>query len=133
MFDHYDRAGIPLTPERFAELRADESYLIVARTRIAEMSDLRSFYEVSTVWLGVDMGHGRTALPILFETLVFNGTPVLDEETGELGPDWSEVESDRYATEAEASQGHIALVAQWSANFTNPLVMDVAPTDITRS
>lgn len=47
--------------------------------------------EVSTVWIGLDLGWGRGA-PLIFETMIFGGP--LDGETA------------RYATEAEARAGH---------------------------
>ncbi len=56
---------------------------------------------VSTVFLGIDQSYGDGSLPILFETMVFDGP--LD---GEM---------DRYATWDEALAGHQAMVERVKA------------------
>jgi hypothetical protein len=63
---------------------------IVARTVVQEG------VEVSTVFLALDHNYDETGPPILFETLVFGG--LLDQEMV------------RYATLAEAREGHWAMV-----------------------
>jgi len=52
---------------------------------------------VSTVFLGLDHSWGRAGPPLLFETMIFGGPA--DQAT------------DRYATWAEAEQGHERMVA----------------------
>ena len=65
----------------------------VALTQVAEG------IEVSTVFLGLDHGFGRSEAPLLFETMTFG----LAGEPGEVY--W------RYATWAEAEAGHRAMCA----------------------
>ena len=58
---------------------------------------------VSTVWLGVDHGFGRTDRPVIFETMArANG-----------GASWDEDSLERYTTLAEAEAGHKQTVALW--------------------
>lgn len=54
--------------------------------------------EVSTVFLGIDYGFGRTPDPLLFETMVFYGP---DRECGRMM---------RYFTWEEAERGHADIV-----------------------
>jgi hypothetical protein len=54
---------------------------------------------VSTIFLGLDHGFGLTARPLLFETMVFDAS-------GEI------TTCHRYATRAEAQDGHHACVGQ---------------------
>jgi hypothetical protein len=59
---------------------------------------------VSTVFLGIDHGWGR-GKPVLFETLVFNGPPGLEDEM------------DRYCTFGEAVSGHREMVERVKATM----------------
>lgn len=61
---------------------------------------------VSTVWLGIDHSFG-SGPPLIFETMVFNSDGKKD---GRLG---SELDCERYSTEAEAIAGHAAMVEKW--------------------
>lgn len=91
--DCYGRDGQPITLDQWAELRRDVDNIIVARTEIGP------HVTVSTVWLGVDHGWGDDPdrPPIIFETMVFGG-PMAEEQ-------W------RYATEAQAVEGHGVVVS----------------------
>jgi hypothetical protein len=80
---YYDWQGNPIDLATWAQLFNDERHL-----GEDELDGVR----VSTVWIGIDHGFGRTERPLLFETMIFGGT--LDGDT------W------RYATEAEARAGH---------------------------
>ena len=51
MRDCYDRAGAPISMERWGELFEDFEYKVVAKKSLA-LGDDR--VEVSTVWLGLD-------------------------------------------------------------------------------
>lgn len=87
-FDYvYDREGKPISLKEWSRLRAEagDDYVIVQKTKIGES-------EVSTVWLGIDHGFGRTHAPMIFETMIFGG-----ELDGEV---W------RYSTEEQARAGH---------------------------
>jgi hypothetical protein len=85
----YDRAGNPITLEEWGRLRENREYVVVEKTTVGDV-------EVSTVWLGLDHGIGRGRE--IFETMLFG------EETGE--------EQHRYATEAEALDGHRRIVEE---------------------
>lgn len=90
---YYDRAGEPITLQRWAELRqSDPAYCVVAQTAVAEG------VRVSTIWLGIDHSFGLGEGLLIFETMVFGGP--LDHEQ------W------RYATEAQAWEGHAVMVGR---------------------
>lgn len=57
---------------------------------------------VSTVWFGLNHSFG-SGPPLIFETMVFPGE-------GDL----SELDCDRYSTEAEAIAGHARLCEKWA-------------------
>jgi hypothetical protein len=93
--DYYDRDGRRLTLTQWAELHSNGDYVRVAFTTVGQ-------YDVSTVWLGLDHGwntHRGDALPIIFETMVFDG----DEDNYDRA-------CVRYSTEAEARKGHEEMV-----------------------
>jgi len=56
---------------------------------------------VSTVFLGIDHGHGRSDKPVLWETMVFRSS-----EDGRSRPSW------RYTSEADAKRGHELVVSR---------------------
>lgn len=96
---YFDRDGKPLTLLEWGTLFEDLEYKIVAQVRI------RGWF-VSTVWLGLDHGMWNWGTvgaepyqPMIFETMVFD--PWGDEQM-----------QDRYATEAEAKDGH-ELACAW--------------------
>jgi hypothetical protein len=88
----YDRAGNPISFERWRLLFEDKRYQQVAADHVGEVL-------VSTVWLGLDHGWLDTP-PIIFETMVFGA-----EQTGDD-------EQHRYSTEAEALAGHQRIVEE---------------------
>lgn len=89
---HYDRLGVAIPLAEYIELAEDPEYKRIGSTHVGK-------FWISTVWMGIDMGHGWLLdgrhLPIIFETMVFHrgGGPVDDEMR-------------RYATEEAARQGH---------------------------
>lgn len=85
MSTFFDRDGRPMSPERWGELHGVEDYIRIASTELADCW-------VSTVWIGLDYGWGRTPRPITFETLIFGG-PL--DGSGE-----------RYASPEAAAHGH---------------------------
>ena len=85
-----DRDGKPIDFWRWGELIGDREYAVIAK------DDLDGVY-VSTVWIGLSLA--LTDPPLIFETMVF------DQE----GDD---VETHRYATEAEARAGHERIVSE---------------------
>lgn len=88
---YYDREGNRITMDEWCQLSEQRSYKVIDRTEFHDGSF------ISTVWLGLDHGalSGQVG-PIIFETLDFpeNANMV------------------RYATEAEAREGHAAAVAE---------------------
>lgn len=62
---------------------------------------------VSTVWVGLDSGFHQDR-PIIFETMVF------ENPYGGGG----DLDSDRYSSEREAREGHLAMVERWRAKIT---------------
>lgn len=83
----YDKQGRPLPVEEAAPLFADMGY-----KRVAEHHE--GGFWVSTVWVGLDLGHGSD-VPLIFETMIFGPEGTGDEQYCE-----------RYPTEAAALAGH---------------------------
>lgn len=73
-----------------------ERFCAQPELRQIAVTDITSEIYVSTIFLGLDRGHGLSSAPVLWETRVFGG--VLDEEM------------ERYTSEADAIQGHAAMV-----------------------
>lgn len=85
---YYDWEGRPITSDQWTVLLADERHI-----GLDQVGDV----EVSTVYIGIDHGHGLSERPLIFESMLFGG----DYD----GWAW------RYATEREARAGHAHLVA----------------------
>ena len=94
VLDHYDRDGNPISLDRWIELFHDKSYQQIAASTIGDVF-------VSTVWMGIDHGHGYSDWPIIFETMLF-------------GPDGEGGECYRYCTKEDARAGHEEIVEQLS-------------------
>ena len=88
--EYYDRDGSPLTQKEWGKKHVDVIYKIVSRTALS--ADV----VVSTVWLGINHNWYDDGPPIIFETMVFGGP--------------RDQEMERYATEAAAIAGHLAMV-----------------------
>jgi hypothetical protein len=88
--DLYDREGNPISIEQWRLLFEDKRYQILKQTQIGTL-------QVSTIWLGIDHGFGRTAEPLIFETMIFGSEE--DEQ-------W------RYPTEQEALAHHDEICEQ---------------------
>jgi hypothetical protein len=101
-FGHYDRQGKPIGLGTWARRFHDENYKRILATQLS------AGIWVSTVWMGLDHGFGRGP-PIIFETMVFRH----DDASGE--------EQYRYATEAEAREGHALAVARYLAAGHEPI------------
>ncbi len=114
MIDYYDRAGNPLTLNEWVALtqRYDMDYKRVAVDTVGEA------YTVSTVWLGLNHEWREGHPPLIFETMTFTAESYHDpdstglEDVDELDHDGDDFYSDRYSTEAEALEGHRAIVAK---------------------
>lgn len=97
----YDREGRPIGMGDWTALMEDIPYRIVAKTYLPSLDDPQ--VEVSTVWLGHDVGwlmafiaNDQDAPPIIFETMVFG--------------DGLDLEGRRYSTEEQARAGHAEVV-----------------------
>jgi hypothetical protein len=87
--DAYDRNGNPITVEKLGLLFGNKGYCRVDFTEVGES-------RVSTVWLGMDHGYDEEGLPVIFETMVFNGQ--------------HDNYCERYTAETEAKAGHKRIV-----------------------
>lgn len=83
----YDRQGQPITIPEWGRLHRDPDYVTVAQDKVGDRL-------ISTIWLGLDLGWGPQ--PVIFETMIF-------------GED--DARCVRYATEAQARDGHTVTVA----------------------
>lgn len=88
---HYDKEGRQITLRQWAKLFDHCGYRRLGDTHIGD-------YWISTVWLGLDHGWGRSA-PLIFETMVFKN-------------DESDLDCRRYPTLAQAEEGHAEIVAE---------------------
>jgi len=79
----------------------ESSDRIVAQTRLGDIF-------ISTVFLGMDHGFGRSSVPILFETMVFPENNLSIEEGG-----YVESECYRFATRTEALLNHKEMVEKY--------------------
>jgi hypothetical protein len=93
---YYDIWGQEIGFLRWAQLFEDLKY------RVVEYTQLGPDVAVSTVWIGIDLGHRSGGPPLIFETMVFSE----DEHDGEMT---------RYATYDEAVAGHRQAVEMTSA------------------
>lgn len=99
----YDRQGKPIYDLRELEpLFRDMTYKIVARTPVEPN------LVVSTVWLGIDHRFVGPGAPLIFETMVYE-----QDAKGEAKRFLDEQE--RYSTQAEAIEGHKAMVAKYTS------------------
>ncbi|MFC9432707.1 hypothetical protein [Nocardia sp. NPDC057030] len=105
---YYDRDGRPIDLTTAAELKSDESYVRIARTKVVDGANLALVFDVSTVWVGFDFRLNEGP-PLIFETMVFS--------------DGGAVVADRYSTTAQAQQGHAATVESVCATLTDPITM----------
>lgn len=90
---HFDPDGNPISLRQWAEMR--ETHKRVARTMLDTCW-------VSTVYVGIDMGFGFGARPLIYETMVFPKDS------------WEEMEMARYATREEAMKGHHRMVSKYA-------------------
>jgi hypothetical protein len=90
-----DREGRPISMREWGEKNEDFKYKVVQQDQVGK-------YWVSTVWLGLN--HAFASKPMYFETMVFLGEGVATDEQ----------DCERYETEAEAKEGHKAMVKKYS-------------------
>lgn len=118
---YFDREGRPITREQWSNASEDRKYKVLKQETVG-------VYWISTVWLGLNHNHSGRGRPQIFETMVFEQGPS-DRETREIYQGlrtltdtedefgysaWRDLECERYATEAEALEGHARIVAKWS-------------------
>lgn len=107
---YFDRDGVAIDSRTWAGMFENCDYKRVARTTVTDAADPSKAYDVSTVWMGIDHSFGASA-PLIFETVIFG------DGAGELG-------TDRYSTEAQARDGHAAMVVSICATLADPVVTD---------
>lgn len=91
----YDRQGNPITIDEWERLNTENpEYKRVALDTVGTK-------RISTVLLGLDHNYFDNGLPLIFETMVFEGES------------WRDEECVRYSTEAEAIEGHRQMVAKY--------------------
>lgn len=97
---HYRRDGsqYPDTEEGLLEYAADFG----SDKRVLKQTMLWNGLWVSTIWLGIDYSRGRSVLPMMFESMVFDH--ISGEDTDEQL---------RYTSEEEALEGHEELCRIW--------------------
>lgn len=76
--------------------------------RVIGLDHLTPDVDVSTVFLGLDHNYGDSGPPILFETMVFSGDS------------WDDERCVRYATMAEAIEGHKRICEEIRAELGIP-------------
>lgn len=97
MAEFYDRQGREMTLDEWSK-----SYESMRTDRRVASTVLPDGKWISTVWLGINHSYGDGP-PLIFETLVFPSDRNM-----------SDLDGQRYSTEAEALDGHAALVEKWS-------------------
>ena len=97
---YYARNGHPITMAEMILIEEEGIKNGVNPRRVAETT-LPSGIWISTVHMYWDHGYGGGP-PLIFETMVFDGKDTM-----------SELDCQRYATEAEALAGHAQFVAEW--------------------
>jgi hypothetical protein len=98
MSRYYNRKGEEITGAEWGTSFENDG----DQRRVAETT-LPNGRWVSTVWLGLDHSFRHEGPPLIFESMVFPSKG-----------DMSDMDCERYATEAEARQGHERLCAKWS-------------------
>lgn len=97
---YFDRQGKPMSLLEWAnKVKSNRDYKRVELTPL-----WLGFGRVSTVWLGLDYSFNpERKRPIIFESMVFAKC---------CG--YGELDMDRYATEDEATIGHVDMIFKWS-------------------
>ena len=101
MNDKFRRDGSPY-PDGIEGLMEWGKDMENVSKKIVEQTELPSGKWVSTVWLGLNHQYGE-GKPLIFETMVF---PKKES--------YSELDMERYSTEAEAIEGHKQMVKKWT-------------------
>lgn len=103
---HFDRDGNPINSMQWAMLHADRDYCQIAETEVEG-------FRVSTVWLGINHNFWGFGPPIIFETMIFQLTPVQSESDMLKGFRYcpSLDFQDRYVSEEGAKHGHVEAIA----------------------
>lgn len=97
---HFDKDGRPIDVMEAGRLASGKRYRRIAQDYVGT-GDARLW--ISTVWVGICMGHDTLDRPLIFETI-----------TCTVGGEWGN--PIRYATEEEAQEGHRAVVDTLRSN-----------------
>lgn len=116
----YDRDGNKIALLYWGELNRRDYYIYVAHSTLRDAEDQDTVYDVSTIWTGMDTAMGENSVPKIFETVV---RPVTDKGLGDA------LVQRRWATEAEAHQGHLDVALEYAADTFSgtPILEEVEP------
>jgi len=89
--------------KRLVEMDNIEKKLRDPKYKIVKQTILPNKKWVSTVWIGLDHNFSPSGKPLIFETMVF-------PKKG----DFSDLDCERYSTEAQAKKGHEKVCKEWS-------------------
>lgn len=109
MGDYYRRDGTPYPPGTEGLLAW--AFDFETLNRRVDKTILSDGKIVSTMWIGLDMGHGGP--PLIFETMVFHEHQTPFEFAGRVRLIREELDCRRYSTEEEAQAGHLQVVEKW--------------------
>ncbi len=99
MSEFYDRQGNAITLEEYGTLMADFGYKSVGYDHIGD-------FLVSTAWLGANHNFSDDSTPLIFETMIFEGSLPAPVTTSSPSSWQFNNYQTRYATEEEAIVGH---------------------------
>jgi hypothetical protein len=95
----YDKQGQPIDASEVERLQTQEGYKRVGGTVITSTVDPSQSLWISTVWLGLDHSWDPNGPPLIFETMIFEGSG-----QGEV--------IHRYPTQETAQAGHQSVVLE---------------------
>lgn len=101
---YYDINGTPITVDWWGELYGDKEYRIIGRDTVGKVL-------VSTVWIGINHAFMPTEPIKIFETMVFPGDNMVEDDEFTA----------RYSTLEEAQAGHARIVAEVAAKYGLPI------------
>lgn len=115
VWQRYDRAGIPISAERFVELARQPGYRFVRRTSLLDAGDPHRTFRITTVWIGAVARIPDEEPPQIFETMVF-------------GPDhfpFRPLHGRMYSTEPDAMIGHLEAAGKAATQLVDPVRVDL--------
>ncbi|MBE9376459.1 hypothetical protein IQ251_18575 [Saccharopolyspora sp. HNM0983] len=115
LWQRYDRAGTPISAERFVELARQPGYRFIRRTSLLDAADPHRTFRITTVWIGAVARTPGDGPPQIFETMVF-------------GPDhhpFRPLHGRKYGTEPDAMIGHHEAAGKLATQLIDPVRVDL--------